>query len=81
MTAELHVIFGAGPVGCWSAAPERMMYRFTAPFVVDSKRIERGLGMPSTPIEAGIERRVAWYRERGGAKTEVRENDTPLRSG
>jgi dTDP-D-glucose 4,6-dehydratase len=32
--------------------------------VVNSKRIERELTLSPTPIETGIERTVAWYRER-----------------
>jgi nucleoside-diphosphate-sugar epimerase len=42
-----------------------MIYQFTEPFVVDSGRIERELGLSPTPILTGIERTVAWYRERG----------------
>ena len=45
-------------------ASGEMLYQFTAPFVVDSKRIERELNLYPTPIETGIERTVAWYRER-----------------
>ncbi len=46
-------------------ASAEMMYEFTAPFVVDSKRTERELTLSPTPIETGIESTVAWYRERG----------------
>ena len=49
-------------------ASGEMMYQFTAPFVVDSQRIERELTLSPTPIETGIERTVAWYRERGAGK-------------
>jgi nucleoside-diphosphate-sugar epimerase len=45
-------------------ASGEMMYQFTAPFVVDSRRIERELSLCPTPIETGIERTVVWYRER-----------------
>ena len=45
-------------------ASVEMMYEFTAPFVVDSTRIERELGLSATPITVAIERTVAWYRER-----------------
>jgi nucleoside-diphosphate-sugar epimerase len=45
-------------------ASGEMMYQFTAPFVVDSKRIERELKLLPTPLETGIERTMAWYRER-----------------
>lgn len=38
-----------------------MMYEFTKPFVVDSGRSERDLGLHSTPIELGLERTVQWY--------------------
>jgi nucleoside-diphosphate-sugar epimerase len=40
-----------------------MMYEFTAPFVVDSKRIERELNLSPTPLDTGIERTVNWYRD------------------
>lgn len=45
-------------------ASVEMMYQFTAPFVVDSTRIERELGLSATPVRVAIERTVAWYRER-----------------
>ncbi len=41
-----------------------MMYEFTAPFVVESSRIEREFGLSATPIPAAIERTIAWYRDR-----------------
>ncbi|MEK6244864.1 MAG: NAD-dependent epimerase/dehydratase family protein [Pseudomonadota bacterium] len=44
-------------------ASVEMMYQFTAPFVVDSSRIERELKLSATPIRAAIERTLAWYRE------------------
>ena len=44
-------------------ASVEMMYEFTAPFVVDSSRIEREFGLSATPIPVGIERTIAWYRE------------------
>ncbi len=47
-------------------ASVEMMYEFTAPFVVDSSRFEGTFGMTATPIETGIERTVAWYREAEG---------------
>jgi len=40
-----------------------MMYEFTAPFVVDSSRIEREFNLSATPIPAAIERTVAWYQD------------------
>jgi nucleoside-diphosphate-sugar epimerase len=48
-------------------ASGEMMYQFTAPFVVDSSRTERELTLVPTSIEIGIERTLAWYRERGRA--------------
>ena len=39
-----------------------MMYEFTAPFVVDSSRIEREFGLSATPIHVAMERTIAWYR-------------------
>jgi nucleoside-diphosphate-sugar epimerase len=44
-------------------ASVEMMYEFTAPFVVDSSRIEREFGLSATPIPAAIERTIAWYRD------------------
>ena len=41
-----------------------MMYEFTRPFVVDSRRIERDLGLKATPVDAGLQRTVEWYRRR-----------------
>jgi len=43
------------------------MYQFTAPFEVDSSRIERELDLSPTPLQEGLERTVAWYRARGGS--------------
>lgn len=47
-------------------ATVEMMYEFTAPFVVDSSRMERVFGLTPTPIRTGIERTVSWYRARQG---------------
>jgi len=44
-------------------ASVEMMYEFTAPFVVDSARIEREFGLSATPIPAAIESTIAWYRD------------------
>ena len=44
-------------------ASVEMMYEFTAPFVVDSSRIEREFSLSATPISAAIERTIAWYRD------------------
>jgi len=48
-------------------ASVEMMYQFTAPFEVDSSRIERELDLSPTPLQEGLERTVAWYRARGGS--------------
>lgn len=45
-------------------ASVEMMYQFMAPFEVDSGRIERELGLTPTPLQEGLARTVAWYRER-----------------
>ena len=42
--------------------PRRLLYEFTAPFVVASDRFERTFGLSATPTEVGIDRTVAWYR-------------------
>jgi nucleoside-diphosphate-sugar epimerase len=44
-----------------------MMYEFTRPFVVDSSRIERELGLRPTPVDTGLARTVEWYRERAAS--------------
>jgi nucleoside-diphosphate-sugar epimerase len=41
-----------------------MLYEFTRPFVVDSSRIHGELGLAATPVDEGVRRTVAWYRER-----------------
>lgn len=41
-----------------------MMYQYTRPFVVESTRMERTFGLAATPLAVGMERTVAWYRER-----------------
>jgi nucleoside-diphosphate-sugar epimerase len=56
-------------------ASVEMMYEFTKPFVVDSSRIEATFGLVPTPVETGIERTVAWFRERsvsGGGRAASR---------
>lgn len=45
-------------------ATVEMIYEFTAPFVVDSSRIEREFSLSATPIPIAIERTIAWYRDR-----------------
>ena len=39
--------------------------RVHEPFVVDSGRIEREFGLLPTPVDEGIRRTVAWYRNAG----------------
>jgi len=54
-------------VGLFSPAAKanvEMMYEFTEPFVVDSGRIERELGLTASPIDTALERTVEWYRGR-----------------
>ena len=45
-------------------ASVEMMYEFTAPFVVDSTRMEREFNLSATPVRSGIERTVSWYADR-----------------
>jgi nucleoside-diphosphate-sugar epimerase len=44
-------------------ASVEMMYQFTAPFVVDSSRIEHEFSLSATPIPTAIDRTVSWYRD------------------
>ncbi|MFN2322369.1 MAG: NAD-dependent epimerase/dehydratase family protein [Trueperaceae bacterium] len=46
-----------------------MMVQFTQPFVVDASRSEAALGLAATPLEEGMARTVAWYREHAAAGT------------
>jgi hypothetical protein len=53
------------------------LYESTRPFVVDSSRIERELGLKATPVDVGLQRTVEWYRRRavsgaGGVEPAVR---------
>ncbi len=41
-----------------------MMYEFTAPFVVESKRLQEIFGLEPTPVELGVERTLDWFRGR-----------------
>ena len=45
-------------------ASVEMMYEFTRPFVVDSSRSERELGLKATPVDVGLRRTLEWYRRR-----------------
>jgi nucleoside-diphosphate-sugar epimerase len=40
-----------------------MMYEFTNPYVVDSSKSDRVLGLSATPISDGLARTIAWYRK------------------
>ena len=51
-------------------ASVEMMYEFTGPFVVDSSRVERELGLRATPVDAALERTVEWYRRRAATQTD-----------
>jgi nucleoside-diphosphate-sugar epimerase len=44
-------------------ATVEMLYEFVEPFVVDSSRIEEVFGLAPTPLEAGIDATVAWFRD------------------
>jgi nucleoside-diphosphate-sugar epimerase len=48
-------------------ASVEMMYEFTKPFVVDSSRIERELGLRATPVDVAFEPTVEWYRRHAAA--------------
>ena len=50
-------------------ASVEMMYQFTAPFVVDSRRIEAAFKLSATPVGVGIERTVSWYGARQTARS------------
>jgi nucleoside-diphosphate-sugar epimerase len=39
-----------------------MMYEFTNPFIVDSSKSDRALGLSATPISEGLARTIAWFR-------------------
>ena len=54
-----------------------MMYEFTNPFVVDSSKSERELGLSATPISDGLSRTIAWYRKR--ATVDERQGHLPPR--
>ncbi len=41
-----------------------MMYEFTNPFIVDSSKSDRALGLSATPITEGLARTLDWYRNR-----------------
>ncbi len=43
-------------------ATVEMMYEFTAPFVVDSSKIEQAMGLHAMPVEAALQKTVAWYQ-------------------
>jgi nucleoside-diphosphate-sugar epimerase len=45
-----------------------MLYEFTEPFTVDSRRMERAFALRPTPRDEGLARTVAWYRAAGTGK-------------
>ena len=53
-------------VGLFSPAVREMgemMYEFSHPFVVDSAKSERALGLSATPISDALSRTLDWYRK------------------
>ena len=44
-------------------ASVEMMYQFTEPFIVASRRFQQTFGLEATPIERGVEKTVQWYKE------------------
>jgi nucleoside-diphosphate-sugar epimerase len=44
-------------------ASVEMLYQFTAPFVVDSRRMEQEFALSPTPLATGLARTLDWYRE------------------
>jgi nucleoside-diphosphate-sugar epimerase len=54
----------AGLFVAGARASVEMMYEFTRPFVVDSSRSDRELGLRATPLDMGLRRTVEWYRRR-----------------
>ena len=57
-------------------ASVEMMYEFTAPFVVDSSRIQRALALDPTPVDTAIERTVSWYSKRAGKDLAAGRNES-----
>ena len=47
-------------------ASVEMMYEFTEPFVVDSRKFEQTFQVEATPIDEGVRRTVAWYQSKRG---------------
>lgn len=45
-------------------ASVEMLYQFTEPFVVDSRRFQTAFGLSATPLEEGMRRTVAWWQAR-----------------
>jgi nucleoside-diphosphate-sugar epimerase len=56
----------AGLFSPGAKATVEMMYEFTRPFVVDSSRSEKELGLSPTPTDEGIRRTVVWYKAQAG---------------
>ena len=55
-----------------------MMGQFMQPFTVDASRIERRLKLAPTPLEVGMERTVAWYRQRRQGAGPARTRNPPV---
>jgi nucleoside-diphosphate-sugar epimerase len=45
-----------------------MMYEFDKPFIIDSNKFERTLGMKATPIREAIKETVTWYKSHSEKK-------------
>lgn len=41
-----------------------MLYQFTAPFFIETRKLEYAFGITPTPVEEGLARTVAWYQQR-----------------
>jgi hypothetical protein len=44
-------------------ASVEMMYEFTAPFVVDDRRIREQFALQATDFNKALERTVNWYKD------------------
>jgi nucleoside-diphosphate-sugar epimerase len=47
-------------------ATVEMMYEFTEPFVVDSRKFEQAFQTAATPVKEGVRRTAAWYQSNNG---------------
>ncbi len=48
-----------------------MFYQFNAPFVVDSSKYTNTFGGNATPIQEGLQRTLAWYRNQEGRQRQA----------